>query len=229
MAGVAALIGPDPVQQIVNTFLRFPGAVLMLFAWMTLGFAVLDGVEGKFRSLGKWDPRSLPPVVKYAERIPRANSIAEIISFAAFFMLWWSAVPYFPYLVFAPAIGHWHLAPVWHSFSLPITLIVLAGMAQSAVNLVRPHWTQFRSAMRLATDAAALTIFYFLLSARNWVVFTGADAAGHAQAVQTVNQVFYACLLAAAFVCVIDSLWHIRRLIVQPSKFRFLGGFKTCV
>lgn len=230
IATVAALIGPNPVQQIVQTLLKFPGVALYVFAWMTLVFLALDLVQAKYHFLDKWNPRSLPPVVKYADRIPRVNSAAELIGGAVALVFWWSAVPYFPYLVFDPAIGSWHLAPVWRTFSLAITLIVLAGMAQSGVNLLRPHWTQFRSAMRLATDAAALVIFYFLLNAHGWVVFTGAGAVGHAQAVQSINHVFYSCLLAAAFICVIDSLWHIRRLIVQSSsKLHSLGGFKTCV
>lgn len=230
MAAIAALIGGDPVQQIVQTFLRFPGAALMLFAWMTLAFAALDRVEGKFRSLGKWDPRSLPPVMKYADRIPRVNSACELVAYGVVLFFWWSAAPHFLYLTFNPSIVHLHLSPVWHALSLPITLIVLAGMAQSCVNLVHPHWTRFRSTMRLITNAGSLTILYFLLNAHDWVVFAGTDAASHAGVVQLVNQVVFYCLIGTAVVCVFDALWQIRRLIVQSSsKLHSLGGFKTCV
>jgi len=229
IATIAALIGPDPIQQIVQTFLRFPGVALYVFAWMTLTFAALDMVEGKFRSLDKWNPRSLPPVMKYADRIPRLNSALELVFGGIALMFLWSAAPRFSYLTIGTPIGDWHLSSAWHALVVPVTLLMLAGMAQACVNLIRPHWTQFRSTVRLITAGGALVILYFLLNAGDLVVLRGTNALGHGDVVQIVNRVLFYILVATAIAYAVDALWQIRRLIVQSSKFRGLGGFKTCV
>src|SRR6185437_3845598 len=121
------------------------------------------------------------------------------------------------------------LSSAWHALVVPVTLLMLAGMAQACVNMIRPHWTQFRSTVRLITAGGALVILYFLLNAGDLVVLRGTNALGHGDVVQIVNRVLFYILVATAIAYAVDALWQIRRLIVQSSKFRGLGGFKTCV
>ena len=56
------------------------------------------------------------------------------------------------------------LTPVWRQFYIPVIVLALGGLAQSAVNLVRPDWTWLRAATRLVSNVVVLIILRSILS-----------------------------------------------------------------
>ena len=47
-------------RQALEALFAYPGRALMVFAWTTLGFALLDMMRTRVRVATDWDPRSLP-------------------------------------------------------------------------------------------------------------------------------------------------------------------------
>lgn len=194
------------------------------FGFVTLIFAILDKHLTKFPD--RWDPRK-PQRLKYpefleakasknAQRVPRLESISQFIA-SAVFLVWLRSVQKSPFLIFGPAAAIFRLAPVWHQVFAPSMLIVLAGMVQAGVNLLRPDWIRFRSAVRVGIGAITLVIVYFLVRAREWIVLANPAGNGlddHRHAMEIINQsIFYSLLLAGLIVILLllRDLWRLVR------------------
>jgi len=201
-------------------FLQF----IIQFAIITMIFAVADTHFRKYPD--RWDPKKpqqlkypdflTAPAAKDARRVPRGESICQIVA-SAVFLVWLRAAQQSPFLIFGPAAGIFRLAPVWHQVFAPSLFIIMAGMVQAGVNLLRPDWIRFRSAGRAAMGAITLVVVYFLVRAQEWVLLTNpaADASGvHRHAMEIVNQaVFYSLLLAGLIVILllVRDLWSLIR------------------
>src|SRR6266404_2203879 len=201
--------------------------LVIQFGIVTGVFAILE--KHLTKNPDKWDPRK-PDHLKYpaflearaakdGQRVPKLESISQFIA-SGVFLVWLRAAQKSPFLIFGPAAGIFHLAPVWHQVFAPSMLIVLMGMVQAAINLLRPDWVRFRSAMRSGIGAITLVVMYFLVKAREWVVLASpaASAAGnYRHAMGIVNQtILYSLLIAGAIVIalLLRDLWK----LVQPVR-----------
>ena len=163
VATIATVLSGDPVREGVNALLAVPGRWLMVFAWTTLGFAALDMARGRLKLTHKWDPRTLPKVVKQADWISRQRSLCELLLSAAG-AIWLLLVPWAPVLLFGPAAGILEPAPIWRVAYAPMLLLALATVAlqflqlhasildSSAIALPRGH--PCRNSPRLCVPAA---------------------------------------------------------------------------
>ncbi|HKW62180.1 MAG TPA: hypothetical protein VJN89_06515 [Candidatus Acidoferrum sp.] len=181
---IALLTSGEPVRQLLNGLLDFAHTALPVFGWVTFVFAVLDFFIAKFHLIDKlnqrWDPRSLPAVAAVPEqKVRRSQSIFGLIG-GGVYVAWLLAAPYYPYLIFGPAATALRLAPEWHRFYLPVVVLAIAGLAQAAINLVRPQWTWLPPATRLVCNVAALVILRFILKTHSYVFVLVADSANRA-------------------------------------------------
>jgi hypothetical protein len=165
---VSASLHGDVVRRIVDGLLAYPGRALMVFAWTTLGFAALDFAQARLKLTHKWDPRTLPKVVRHEDRISRANSLCECLAITAA-LVWLSLVPQRPALLLGPAAAFLDLTPIWSSVYGPIFAMTLATGVLSFINFTRPVWTSARSLARMAISATSLLIFFTLLRSGPWV------------------------------------------------------------
>ena len=168
-AAISSIVHGDPVRQSVAAFLAFPGRALMVFAWTTLGFAALDLAQSRMKLTHRWDPRSLPKVVKPVHLMSRGSSLCEFLLSSAS-VVWLMLAPWAPYLVFGPAAAFLEPAPIWRLAYVPIVLLTVAGAMLSFINFARPYWTPARSLMRAGIHVGGLLISASLLHAGEWVV-----------------------------------------------------------
>lgn len=187
----------EPVRQLLQGLLAFAHVALPVFGWVTFVFAALDFFQAKLRLVDKlsqrWDPRSLPPAAK--QRVRRSESIFGLIA-GTVYVAWLLAVPYHPYLIFGPAASALRLAPEWHRFYLPVVVLAIAGLAQAAVNLVRPEWIWLPLVTRLASNVVVLVILRSIFKANSYVFVFVADPANGAR-YQTVAQIANVCIICA--------------------------------
>jgi hypothetical protein len=183
----------------------------------------------------KWDPRK-PNQLKYPEffeargekherRVPKLESISQFIATGVFLVLL-RAAQKSPFLIFGPAAAIFRLAPVWHQVFVPSVLIMLLGMVQAAINLLRPDWVRFRSAARVCIGVITLMVVYFLVKAREWVVLanpSGTVESDYLRAMEIVNQtIFYSLLVAGVIVIVLllRDVWRLVRAEHGPVESR---------
>lgn len=124
----------------------------------TVVFIVLNFIRRKYPQPWYYPPAEIATLIP----IPRGYSIAGLVLWTAV-LLWWLAIPYFPVLIFASRANHLKLSPSWHSFYIPMLLLILGFASQRLINLFRPLWTWLVPFMRLLLNAAAMFVLYFLV------------------------------------------------------------------
>jgi len=143
---------------------------------VTLTFAILNLVRRKFPHPWYYPPAALASMIP----IPRWISISGLLVWCTF-TLWWAAIPAVPSLLFGSAASYLELAPPWHRFHLPLLLLLVAGIAQRAVNLRRPSWTALLPVSRLLINAIALGLQYPLIKSYPFILVAEASNSPHAR------------------------------------------------
>ncbi|HEU4687281.1 MAG TPA: hypothetical protein VFS23_02915 [Vicinamibacterales bacterium] len=134
------------------------------FVGLTVIFSIID--RWQRRSKQKW---YFPPV--YLQPIPRWQSASGLVVWTVMTIVW-AAVPMVPSLVLgeAAAAGSLRLAPGWSALYWPLLAALLLGLAQRAINLVRPDWNWLLPALRLAANVLPLALLYFMQSRYPYIV-----------------------------------------------------------
>jgi len=117
--------------------------------------------------------------------------------------VWLKAVQKSPFLIFGPAATICRLAPVWQQVFVPSMLVILLGMVQAAINLLRPDWVRFGSAARVGIGAITLVVVYFLVSG------------DHQRTMEIVNQTIFCSLLGAGVIVIALLLRDVWRLVLE--------------
>lgn len=155
VAGIAivmlALHAPITLESFV-----FP--LVIQIGCVTLAFMVMNVIKRRFPQPWYYPPAEMAPMMP----VKRGYSISGIVLWGPV-LLWWLALPHFPYLILGSAAAHLKLAPGWHAFYVPILLLVLASISQRVLSLIYPERTWLLPVMRLAINAASVPILYFLV------------------------------------------------------------------
>jgi hypothetical protein len=150
------------IQAVGSFWTSFWPMAFFMVGSITTVFAVLERVQVKSRFLEEWDPRKLPPV-RDPNRIPVANSIAEVVVNIVFCTwlvggAWYQTALHFSDVSIT-------LAPVWRYIFWGFVLIAAVNTAASTLNLFHPYWTAARASIRLVTDCLGAVLFCWLMKA----------------------------------------------------------------
>jgi hypothetical protein len=212
------------------TLLRIP---LVVFAIITLAFALLERFQSRLSRLEKWDPRKLPAAPKRKDRVSRVASVFEL-AFNLLFVVGWLAVPGIARHILAAAGNALAPSPGLAAWYWPVLVPVIVSMAQQFTNLFRPDWTWLRPVTGLATTAMTLGIVqavirtypYFLVVAEH-----GKDAVRSAQVGLAVNQfcrwgllIFSIGLFIALIVYAFQCAQFLRRKLDDPGSGARIGA-----
>ncbi len=145
-------------------------SAVFAFGMTTLVFAILERVQPDYLSRKTWNPRDLPAVRPPGrDELPRTRSAMEVIG-CGFFLVWAAGYSGLPIAgIGADPSFHIISAPVWHVLYWPILALAVSMTCLSAINLVRPWWTRWRAAVRLANQVVAVGLAGWLLHAASWV------------------------------------------------------------
>ncbi len=158
---------------------------LLAIGTVTVVFAVLERAERKSKFLQDWDPHRLP-AVRDPNRIPRADSVVELVVNTVFCSWWIIAVS--SALVFVRPGWSITLAPVWPYFYWGLLLISVASIVMAGVNLFRPRWTRQRAVLRLVLDLSGSGLFCWVTRA-NLMADLAADNLAPARALVITNAI----------------------------------------
>ena len=157
-------------------------SIVVQFVIVTTIFCVVDLLQrrsgGVPPALGDHGAR-FPPV--HLREIPRWQSLSGFIAWALL-SAWWALIPWEPGLLVGTARRYVEVAPGWGAFYWPVLLLLLAGVAQRAVNFVRPDWNWLLPVTRLAINAVALALVYPMSRAYPYFAAVADDASARAVA-----------------------------------------------
>lgn len=169
LAALTGALRGDAWGHFTEGVRAFPGRALMVFAWTTFVFAVLDMAQARFRVSQQWDPRKLPRVVRSEDRIPRLRTLVEL-AFSAAFVVWLVLLPKAPFLILGPAAAFVAPAPIWSIGYPAVVLLSLATVGLYAFNFFHPEWTRGHSIARIAISVGGVLVAAFLLRTDAWFV-----------------------------------------------------------
>jgi hypothetical protein len=164
------IIGPTLVltaSDHMNAFFSVLGTFwTVLFttgAVITMVFAILERTEAKLQLNDKWDVRSLPQLPRHEKPTPRALTVFEAV-FSFLGVLWYLAVPFYPFLILGPAAAFLRFAPAWSQYYWMILFIAFVVVAQQVLGLARPQWDWFPPVSRLISTALGLIFVGLVLN-----------------------------------------------------------------
>jgi hypothetical protein len=202
----------------------------VIFAIITLIFAVVEKFQGKIDVLQRWDPRKLPAASKRKERVSRIETIFELI-FSILFIWGWLALPGIAHAMLAPAEKILTLSPALTPYYWLCLLPMSLNMVQQAINLLRPEWTWLRPSVQLLSTTITAAIVTFMM--RLYPYFTVANttagdtkhAADYANLALHVNQIsqwsliiFLFSLGAAMIIFAYQTVKSIRKFTGGPRN-----------
>ena len=215
LAAVTAALHGDPFRRLLEATLAYPSRALMVFAWTTVGFALLDFAATQVRFVGDWDPRKLPKVVSEEQRIPRLKTLCDL-AFVLLGIGWLLLLPRSPFLILGPAAALVEYAPVWRFVYVPMLLLAVATAILHVVDFVRPYRARSRELTRVAINAGSLFLMLFLSQAGDLFfpkvgsVLPG--AVNVPRVVDIINAGFRIGMAVAAVITLIEIVRGLRRL-----------------
>jgi hypothetical protein len=213
----ALFAGGQPIGNFLQVFLY---QLLIQFAVVTVIFWLMDQHFTRFPD--RWDPRKPyrvhHPALTAREdgpRIPRTKSISELVGLTVA-LFWLHAVQHSQFLIFGPAAAFLHLSPRWNQLYLPINALILLGMSNAGITLIRPDWVRLHWVMSILGGVGNLIVAYFLIIHGNPVVMTSVSGTPNAPHVaQIVNQTIYYCIWFAVVILILQLAKDVRRLIAS--------------
>jgi hypothetical protein len=184
------------------------------FTAVTLIFAAIERlVKGTYPGAA-WDPRSLPKV-KLSETTKRRGEAIAGIVFGILGFAWLLALPSYPFLLIGPAAYAVKPAPIWSTVYLPILILAVAGIAENAVILLRPHLAWFQPTFKLGTTLLSLWIVYRLLQVRTYMLPLDSSVAQYTAITNTIVQI---CVAGTGVGLAIASCFHAWRAFQAISR-----------
>jgi len=203
-----------PLHDVFVGLARLPlGPLLIVFAWVTIVFALLGHSLPRVPYLSNWNPNSLPPVPRAAKTASLASRISEVVV-TALGLLWLAAVAKNQWLMFGPAAAFIQLGPPWFVVYLPWLALAGVSLAGMLVTLVRPDRTRLRLVTRIISNVGSLVILVYLLKADDLIVAAVADSASAESLADLLTRIGRGCVGVGTLFVLIEALRDIGRLSI---------------
>ena len=224
---------------------RFGSAVFVSAAIITAIFAIIERGASQQDMFEKWSIESLPELPKKPKISARTQTIFELI-FGVIGILWFVAIPHYPFLILGPAAAFLKAGPMWQGFYTPVLLLAVTGLVGQLVSLLRPQWNWFAPVARLVTTAFTMTLLYLLLTpifhatvggwqpflVVNRAVVTADNAAQYNKLASVINACIFlsfSCMWLGLSISGVKQTWELLRELggrtgppCEVEIFRFL-------
>jgi hypothetical protein len=215
VVSVAAAVAFASRQPMLQTAMAMLSHFIFQFAIITGIFTLAERSGDRFPY--GWKPSSSRPTAKDERRIPRSQSIAELIVLGVF-LFWLPALPYYPRTIFGDGTAVLRFGPGSQLLFQAVLPLILLGIVRSCILLVRPRWARFYWVMRLATTSASLVVLGLSLRVGEWVVLANPGGGGDpahklAWLAEKLNRGAGLGLIAMIVGCVVVWGVELRRLV----------------
>lgn len=215
LAIIEAAMRGDVGARLGEGLLAYPGRALVVFAWTTLAFAVLDLAGSRATFATDWDPRRIPEWMVTVPHRPRFQSVLDAL-FGVLALVWFLLVPTSPWLALGPLAFVVQFAPVWRLWYLPLVLLTATTLAIDLWRVVRPGHSAAPIRARIGTNVLQLLVVLAVLSAGEWVVLrpgvVSSDGRDVVSLAHLVNASFRIGLTVVAVITVVEIGKQLHRL-----------------
>jgi hypothetical protein len=208
-------------RAIFESLLRMPGILIQTAAWITLVFAALDFFRTRHPNAcppftgatQNWNPSSLPPLEKDANRPGKRRSFAQAVAeivFSTLFLVWLLLIPSHPFLMLGPGVVFlkvvpYQLSPAWWAFFWWIIALNIVQIVWKCIDLLRGKWSRPNRIQQVASKTLGLIPIVILLTAPGHIYVSlknpALDQARYGQNLDQINSgIHYAFVVICAIV-----------------------------
>jgi hypothetical protein len=213
---------------------HFPSVALTFWAVVTLGFACFESAQGRYFhqvNLSKgWNPNDLPKVEPtHGKRPSLAGGVADVVV-SAVGMVWLLAIPYKPYLILGPLVGHlrempFGLTPEWHIFYWQIISLLGVQLVLKTVMVFLHGAERWRKGFDIVVQIIGILIIAVMVQARTYMVPGTSVGAMSMKDLTTLNAAINFGFKVALVLSVVKLLWDVWKMIVSSRAEQ--KGFVT--
>lgn len=184
-AVIGAALRGGSIPHMIDGLLTYPNRALIVFAWTTIGFAIVDALGVQSKVAPDWDPRKLPDWMTGGRRQQRPPRLHDRVHATVEVLLgvavlgWLLVVPKAPWLAMGPLADALAFAPVWQTWYIPMVLVAAANVAVDAYALFQRARTARLIVTKLMLLGCQGAVALAILSARVWVVARPAIQSDH--------------------------------------------------
>jgi hypothetical protein len=213
---------------------HFPSVALTFWAVITLGFACFEYAQGRYFHqadlLKRWNPNDLPKVESTQGKRPSlAGGVADV-TVSALGIVWLLAIPYKPYLILGPLVGHlrempFGLTPEWHIFYWQIISLLGVQLVLKTVMVFLHGAEQWRKGFDMVVQVIGILIIAVMVQARTYMVPGTSVGAMSMKDLTTLNAAINFGFKVALVLSVVKLLWDIWKMVVSSRAGQ--KGFVT--
>jgi hypothetical protein len=206
---------------------HFPSVALTFWAVVTLGFASFEYAQGRYFhqvDLSKgWNPNDLPKVEPAQGKRPSlAGGVADVIV-SAVGMAWLLAIPYKPYLILGPLVGHlrempFGLTPEWHIFYWQIICLLGVQLVLKTMMVFLHGVEGWRKGFDMVVQVIGILIIAVMVQARTYMVPGTSVGAMSMKDLTTLNTAINFGFKVALALSVVKLLWDIWKMVVSSRS-----------
>ena len=206
---------------------HFPSVALTFWAVVTLGFASFEYAQGRYFhqvDLSKgWNPNDLPKVEPAQGKRPSlAGGLADVIV-SAVGMAWLLAIPYKPYLILGPLVGHlrempFGLTPEWHIFYWQIISLLGVQLVLKTMMVFLHGVEGWRKGFDMVVQVIGILIIAVMVQARTYMVPGTSVGAMSMKDLTTLNTAINFGFKVALALSVVKLLWDIWKMVVSSRS-----------
>jgi hypothetical protein len=229
---------------VFDALMRTPGILLQTIAWITLVFAALEFFRTRYPHLNpswegathNWNPSSLPPLEKDANRPGKRRSFAQAVAeivFTALFLVWLLLIPSHPFLMLGPGVAMMKVVPyqlsaAWWTFYWWIIALNTLQIVWRCVDLLRGNWQQADRIQQIIFKAFGLIPITILLMAPGHIYISLKNPSlDQSRFGQNLDQINNGIHYAFAVICAIVALqlaFDLGKWIWETYRERVVAG-----
>ena len=219
--------GAPSIGEVIN---KLPGVLIMVVAWVTGGFALLEFMMSRYPQVRlplsvwsrDWSPSTLPPLEKAppAGHKPKsyAQAVAEVI-FGFLFLVWLTLIPHNPGIMMGPGAAALHASPfrlahIWWDFYRIVVILNFIQVGWNSYRLYEGTWQEPSLALKLASKTFGIISMGVLIAAPHHAYLLlrnpEADAVQYGATLDTINMWAWrgACVMAVIIIVqlLVDSI-----------------------
>jgi len=213
---------------------HFPSVAFTFWSVVTLGFACFEYAQGRYFhqvDLCKgWNPNDLPKIEPARDKRPSlAGGVADVIV-SAVGMVWLLAIPYKPYLILGPLVGHlrempFGLTPEWHIFYWQIISLLAVQLVLKTVMVFLHGFEGWRKGLDMVVHVIGILIIAVMVQARTYMVPGTSIGAMSMKDLAALNMAINLGFKVVLVISVLKLLWDIWKMISSSRTCQ--KGFVT--
>lgn len=209
IAAAQIVVTDTPFVSLVR---RFAVTMLVLFVLFTLCFAGVDFFMRRHGKRQRGAPESwlfYTPYLKYVPRWFSASGLVFMGATALAWGLWWGLWPELPSLLLGPAASALEISSSWQRLQSLLLALLVIGVAQRALSLVRPDLNWLPWAVRLVINVTCVALLFPMLDGGPFVVVrdTAVASAEAVELARHINEAMRGLIRGFGAYWVINSLW----------------------